>query len=444
MTQLEFIQTIAPLVQKYAKKYNIQVASPVIAQACLESGYGTSKKAQYHNYFGLKYRKNRVTVNNGYFTDGGSEQNSDGTYTLLPSSTAWYAFDSMEKGVQGYFQFINIPHYANLKTTNNPLTYLQYIKAANYATSLNYVQNVYAIINKWGLTKYDVYTDNTATSNNKEQKINIIQKTNIINTTTRSNRKIEYIVIHYTAGTRSNNGAAAATANWFANPNAGGSADFIVDDDSIVQYNPDLQNRYCWAVGGSKYSSMTTTLGGTYHGICTNANSISIEMCSRKYNTSTLNATDLDWYFTEETINNAVLLTKHLMKMFNIPINKVIMHHMVTGKICPNPWTINQDRLVGWTAFLSKVSNQSIPTPTISTQSQQNNNLTLPYFVTIKVSGLRIRSGPGTAYSIKGYVNQGTTYTIVQQSGEWGKLKSGVGWININDKYVTKKQTFQG
>ena len=72
MTQQEFIETIAPLVQKYAPLYNIQVASPIIAQACLESAYGTSFKAKYHNYFGLKYRANRVSVNNGYFTDGGS------------------------------------------------------------------------------------------------------------------------------------------------------------------------------------------------------------------------------------------------------------------------------------------------------------------------------------------------------------------------------------
>ena len=130
MTPLEFIQTIAPLVQKYAPKYGIKVASPIIAQACLESGYGTSKKAKFHNYFGLKYRHNRVTVNNGYFTDGGSEQNPDGSYSPLPSSTAWYAFDNMEKGVEGYFQFINISNYAKLKTTSDPLTYLQYIKAA--------------------------------------------------------------------------------------------------------------------------------------------------------------------------------------------------------------------------------------------------------------------------------------------------------------------------
>ena len=66
MTQEQFIAEIAKYVQKYAPQYGIAVCSPIIAQACLESAYGTSKKAKHHNYFGLKYRANRVTCNKGY------------------------------------------------------------------------------------------------------------------------------------------------------------------------------------------------------------------------------------------------------------------------------------------------------------------------------------------------------------------------------------------
>ena len=50
----QFIETIAPIVQKYAKKYGYKVVSPIIAQACLESKYGFSGLAKYHNYFGMK------------------------------------------------------------------------------------------------------------------------------------------------------------------------------------------------------------------------------------------------------------------------------------------------------------------------------------------------------------------------------------------------------
>ena len=156
LSQSEFIKEVARCVQKYAYKYGILVHSPIIAQACLESGYGTSKKAvMANNILGLKYRQNRVTCNNGYFEDGGSEQNADGTYTLLPSTTAWYKFDSIEKCIEGYFQFINIANYKALKGEKDPYQYLVKIHAAGYATSQKYVENVYNVIIKNNLTKYD-------------------------------------------------------------------------------------------------------------------------------------------------------------------------------------------------------------------------------------------------------------------------------------------------
>ena len=166
--QESFIKNIGPLVQKYAPKYGIStsVCSAIIAQGCLETDYGTSYKAKFHNYFGLKYRKNRLTVNKGYFEDGGSEQNSDGTYTLLPSDTAWYSFENMEKGVEGYFQFINISIYSSLKGETDPLKYLEKIKAAGYATSQKYVENVYNVVKSQNLTTYDIKSCTSSSSTN--------------------------------------------------------------------------------------------------------------------------------------------------------------------------------------------------------------------------------------------------------------------------------------
>ena len=155
MTKQEFIEAIAGYVKKYAPMFDIGVCSPIIAQACLESAYGTSYKAQYNNFFGLKYRKDRVTCNSGIFNDGGSEQNPDGSYSSLSDSTKWYAFENIEMGVLGYFQFISISNYSNLKGVTDPYKYLQNIKEDGYATSLDYVDNVYAVIKKWDLTKYD-------------------------------------------------------------------------------------------------------------------------------------------------------------------------------------------------------------------------------------------------------------------------------------------------
>lgn len=156
LSKSDFIKEVARCVAKYAPQFDILVYSPIIAQACLECGYGTSYKAvNFNNILGLKYRAGRVTCNNGYFEDGGSEQNPDGTYTILPTTTAWYSFESIEMCVLGYFQFTNISNYAALKGETDPYQYLVKIRAANYATSLNYVQNVYNTLVNNNLTKYD-------------------------------------------------------------------------------------------------------------------------------------------------------------------------------------------------------------------------------------------------------------------------------------------------
>lgn len=167
--------------------------------------------------------------------------------------------------------------------------------------------------------------------------INIKLKTSTHNTTAKSGRSIKYIVIHYTAGISSKSGSAANIASYFASTNKKASADYIVDDANIVQYNPDVKNRYSWAVGGSKYRN---SKGASKYGICTNSNSVSIEICSSNKAYKVTNANDSNWYFTDAAVANAVELTKHLMNLFNVPASNVIRHWDVTGKACPG--------IIGW------------------------------------------------------------------------------------------------
>lgn len=129
------------------------MASPIIAQAILESNYGTSNKAHHNNYFGLKYRDNRCPTACGKFIDGSAEQRVDGTY--VPITDYWFEFRTMEHGVQGYFDFTSIPTYKNLKGVSNPEQYLINIKADGYASSKDYVQNNMRVIKELNLTKYD-------------------------------------------------------------------------------------------------------------------------------------------------------------------------------------------------------------------------------------------------------------------------------------------------
>lgn len=52
--------------------------------------------------------------------------------------------------------------------------------------------------------------------------------------------------------------------------------------------------------------------------------------------------------------------------------------------------------------------------------------------VKVTANALNVRSGPGTKYEIKTVIRDKGTYTITEVSGDWGKLKSGTGWISLN------------
>ncbi len=160
--------------------------------------------------------------------------------------------------------------------------------------------------------------------------ISITKKTSTTNTTASSGRSIKYIVVHYTAGVSSASGKAANTAAYFAQSSTKASADFIVDDANIVQYNPDIKNRYCWAVGGSKLS----TKGGSLYGTAKNANCISVEICSTNSTGSVKDPNDSTWSFKDAALSNASDLVKYLMETYNIDADHVIRHYDVTGKLC--------------------------------------------------------------------------------------------------------------
>lgn len=146
------------------------------------------------------------------------------------------------------------------------------------------------------------------------------------------NRTIKYLAIHYTAGASSASGRAKGMkSSWEKSKRA--SADFGVDDTTMVQFNPDPKNYKCWSVGDNKnpYSG-----GGRLYKIAANANTISIEICSNlKSGTSASKTNHEGWYFTEAALNNAVRLAKILMKKYNIPLERVVRHYDISGKICP-------------------------------------------------------------------------------------------------------------
>lgn len=165
----------------------------------------------------------------------------------------------------------------------------------------------------------------------------------------RTAAQIKYLVIHYTG----NDGDTAANnAAYYQRNTVEASAHYFVDDKTVWRSVPDLLT--AWAVGGKKYASCASTGGGTMHGIVTNANSISIELCDT--------VKDGAYRASEATLANAVALVVELMKQYSIPLENVYRHFDVTGKLCPS-YMVDADK---WAEFKQRIAQRAadnIPAP---------------------------------------------------------------------------------
>lgn len=125
-----------------------------------------------------------------------------------------------------------------------------------------------------------------------------------------------YLVIHFTA----NDGDSAKNnADYFVREAPGASAHFFVDEREIWQSVKEKD--IAWHCG---------TRGMYFHPYCRNANSLGVELCSRKRGEK--------YYFTPETVKNAQQFVRSLMKRYGIPTENVVRHYDVTHKNCPAPF----------------------------------------------------------------------------------------------------------
>lgn len=220
--------------------------------------------------------------------------------------------------------------------------------------------------------------------------------------------RIKYIVVHYVGAL----GGAEANCRYFQTVNRNASAHYFVGHDGEVwQCVEDAD--VAWHCGGSSYK----------HKECRNANSIGIELCCRKRGDQ--------WYFEDKTVSSAVELTKMLMEKYNIPASNVIRHYDVTGKVCPEPFVSNKTKHT-WDSFKGQLQNSTVTTSNSNSQLSKNKS----YTVRVTADTLNIRKGPGTGYAVVGKITDKGVYTIVEEQNNWGKLKSGAGWISLR---YTKK-----
>lgn len=171
--------------------------------------------------------------------------------------------------------------------------------------------------------------------------------------------QVKWIVVHYTACV--NVSAKSMCKSMVSNKDA--SSHFYVDEYNIC---PAVPLKYiAWHVGNgackqpdtehkkslkelSNYKSRDWRydLSATSHlkwqsekdDFTGNSVSLGVDLCVKKTSNKTKKATDLDWYFEPDAVENTAKLIAYLATKYNIDLDHIITHCMATGKLCPQPF----------------------------------------------------------------------------------------------------------
>lgn len=387
-TQQEYIKLIVEPVQRVCKRYGY-LPSVLIAQSCLENGYGIrdywdnpqiEALLTYNNMVGIKSELlssswNEYTVWTGESLSKKTPEEYNGKKVIITDSFRKY--DTIERSFADFLLFLTYasnygkggaPKYGKaVLSIKDPETLIRKVSSLGYATDSSYANSVMKIIRKHNLTKYDdlskvkatIYTpgykagtakgsQDSSPKNSTPAAANIITlKKRTIHDITAANRSqvpasrggnpISFIVVHYL-------GVPNADNPYLYGGGYGGH--YNIQRNGQIYYAANPRTAVVWHCGGGLQGSG----GHTFHRICTNYNSIGIECGVAAATTSK----DLDgdsglWYFTEQTQESLVYLVSKLMDEYGISFDHVIRHYDVTGKICPNPYVKNNNFKTSWT-----------------------------------------------------------------------------------------------
>lgn len=355
-TEQEYLDQIIEPVRRCCKRYGY-LPSVLIAQSCLENGYGIRSYwdnpqiealMTYNNMVGIKTEllSNSWTACGLSVWPGKSlEKKTPEVYNGVPVTinADFRKYDSIEQSFADFLCFFTwgsnygpggTPKYGAevLHKIKDPRKLIEKVKALGYATDPKYPDSVMSIVRKHNLTKYDDLTGVTPTDYVPKGKIKMaVTKPVIIDRVTANQHEVpahnanahKYLAIHYLGV----NGE---------NPDlyGGGYGGHFYVSKLGVCYQAALVTDKLWHVGASP--------GFHYiHPDARNTNTIGIECATYGANGR--------WYFTEETQKTCAHLAAWIMQTYNIPMSNLLMHGEITDKHCPSPYIDNPGDGSNWT-----------------------------------------------------------------------------------------------
>lgn len=358
-SEQEYINAIAPDAIEACKRYGY-LPSVLIAQSCLENGYGIpdywdnpeiEKLLKYNNMVGMKAELLTSSWDNKSVWPGkafskNTPEEYDGRKVTIKD--AFRIYDDAQQSFDDFLLFLKYasnygkggtPKYGDaVLSIKDPETLITTVSKKGYATDSSYAKSVMKIINKHKLTKYD---SASSTPEKKDEGIKVSVKINTQYITTNNSNAENNptsIVIHNTDNFDKGANALAHAKALYQGDIYGMSWHYAVDDSSTcTAYQCIPWNRGAWHVG-KNYGR------NNLFGVVNNRNSIGIEMCVQK------------GYNYEKAFQNTVKLTKWLMEELNIPAERVYQHYDICSKDCPSQIRARGD----WGRFKSLIAEASV------------------------------------------------------------------------------------
>lgn len=226
------------------------------------------------------------------------------------------------------------------------------------------------------------------------------------------NHKIDKIVIHHMAG----NLTIEACGQVFQTRQA--SSNYGIGTDGRIGMYVEEKNR-SWATSNAAVDNRAVT----------------IEVANSK--------SGGNWPVSDKAMKSLINLCVDICKRNGIKKLKytggkngnLLMHCWYASTACPGPY------LKSKFSYIAKEVNKKLGASgstknTTTTPSTSTKKTSDSYLVDVTASALNIRRGAGTKHAVVGVIRDKGRYTIVETSGDWGKLKSGAGWICLD---YTKK-----
>ena len=322
--------------------------------------------------------------------------------------------DFMYQELKGYVAVFQVLRTARTVKEASDIVLTKYERPADMSGAVKAKRASY------GQAFYDAYTTEKEASTMSNSPL--VTYTNITkNKTSPRNHVIDTITIHCIVG----QWTAKQGCDYFATTDRECSANYIVGKDGSIGLSVDEKDR-SWCTSSRENDNRAITIevaSDTEHPYAVTDAAYSAliklvaDICQRN------------------GIKQLVWSTNKVDRVNHVNGCNMTVHRDYANKACPGQYLYERHGAIA-AAVNAILGSGTTQAPEAAPEAVQGFPET-PFTVRVIVPDLNYRKGPGMSYTVKGQTGKGV-FTITEVQDGWGKLKSGAGWIYLeNPNYCT-------